>query len=68
MYVVISTPMHNLTMPSALKAWIDHVVRVRKTFNITPAGYVGTLGGRPVFIAYRRADAFRVNGRISRIS
>lgn len=50
-FVVISTPMHNLSIPSTLKAWIDHVVRVRRTFNITPAGKVGTLGGRPVFIA-----------------
>lgn len=49
--VVISTPMHNLSIPSTLKAWIDHVVRVRRTFNITPAGKVGTLAGRPVFVA-----------------
>lgn len=49
--LIISTPMHNLTMPSALKAWIDHVVRVRRTFNITPAGKVGALRDRPVFIA-----------------
>jgi FMN-dependent NADH-azoreductase len=49
--VVIGTPMHNFTVPSALKAWIDHVVRVRRTFNITPEGYVGTLRDRPVFIA-----------------
>jgi FMN-dependent NADH-azoreductase len=34
-YVVIGTPMHNFTIPSALKAWIDHVVRVRRTFNAT---------------------------------
>ena len=27
-FVVIGTPMHNFTVPSALKAWIDHVVRV----------------------------------------
>ncbi|HET9538445.1 MAG TPA: NAD(P)H-dependent oxidoreductase, partial [Mesorhizobium sp.] len=26
-FVVIGTPMHNFTVPSALKAWIDHVVR-----------------------------------------
>src|SRR4051812_47713379 len=24
--VVIGTPMHNFTVPSALKAWIDHIV------------------------------------------
>jgi FMN-dependent NADH-azoreductase len=49
--VVIGTPMHNFTVPSALKAWIDHVVRVRRTFSITAEGYVGTLRDRPVFIA-----------------
>jgi FMN-dependent NADH-azoreductase len=56
--LVISTPMHNLTMPSALKAWIDHIVRVRKTFNITPSGKVGTLGDRPVFIAIASGGRF----------
>jgi FMN-dependent NADH-azoreductase len=49
--VVIGTPMHNFTVPSALKAWIDHVVRVRRTFNVTPEGKVGTLSDRPVFVA-----------------
>ncbi len=50
-YVVIGTPMHNFTVPSALKAWIDHVVRVRRTFDSTKEGYVGRLRDRPVFIA-----------------
>jgi FMN-dependent NADH-azoreductase len=34
-FVVIGTPMHNFTVPSALKAWIDHIVRVRRTFDST---------------------------------
>jgi len=50
-FVVIGTPMHNFTVPSALKAWIDHIVRVRRTFNATPEGKVGTLRDRPVFVA-----------------
>jgi FMN-dependent NADH-azoreductase len=49
--VVIATPMHNFTVPSALKAWIDHVVRVRRTFLVTAAGKVATLRDRPVFVA-----------------
>ncbi|AKZ64690.1 NAD(P)H dehydrogenase [Herbaspirillum hiltneri N3] len=49
--VLISTPMHNLTVPSALKAWIDHVVRIRRTFDVTPQGKIGTLRDRPVYIA-----------------
>ena len=50
-FVVIGTPMHNFTVPSALKAWIDHVVRVRRTFNVTADGKVGALRDRPVFVA-----------------
>lgn len=49
--VVMGTPMHNLSVPSSLKAWIDHVVRARRTFDLTPAGKVGTLRDRPVFVA-----------------
>jgi FMN-dependent NADH-azoreductase len=49
--VVIATPMHNFTVPSALKAWIDHIVRVRRTFDATANGKVGTLRDRPVFVA-----------------
>jgi FMN-dependent NADH-azoreductase len=30
-------------VPSALKAWIDHIVRVRRTFDSTKEGYVGRL-------------------------
>lgn len=56
--VVIGTPMHNLSVPSALKAWIDHVVRARRTFNVTRAGKVGTLRDRPVFIAVSSGGVF----------
>ncbi|WP_144629944.1 FMN-dependent NADH-azoreductase [Bordetella genomosp. 13] len=49
--IVIGTPMHNYTVPSGLKAWIDHVVRVRRTFQPTPQGKVGTLHDRPVYVA-----------------
>ena len=49
--VVIATPMHNFTVSSALKAWIDHVVRVRRTFDVTAQGKVTMLRDRPVFVA-----------------
>ena len=56
--VVIGTPMHNLTVPSALKAWIDHIVRARRTFNMTAEGKVGTLRDRPVFVAIASGGRF----------
>lgn len=49
--LVIATPMHNYTIPAGLKTWIDHVVRVRRTFHVTPAGKVGALRDLPVFVA-----------------
>ncbi|WP_208512402.1 NAD(P)H-dependent oxidoreductase [Variovorax paradoxus] len=56
--VVIGTPMHNLSLPSVLKAWIDHVVRARRTFRMTPEGKVGMLRDRPVFIAIASGGRF----------
>jgi FMN-dependent NADH-azoreductase len=50
--------MHNFTVPSALKAWIDHIVRVRRTFNATADGYAGTLRDRPVFVAVSSGGRF----------
>lgn len=49
--VVIGTPMHNYTVPSSLKAWIDHVLRIHRTFTPTPEGKRGLLHDRPVYIA-----------------
>ncbi len=56
--MVIGTPMHNMTAPAALKAWIDHVVRARRTFDVTPAGKVGLLDDRPVFVAVASGGRF----------
>jgi len=50
--------MHNLTVPSALKAWIDHVVRARRTFHVTREGKLGTLRDRPVFVAVSSGGIF----------
>jgi FMN-dependent NADH-azoreductase len=48
--VMIDTPMHNFTLPSALKSWIDHVVRAGRTFASTADGKVGLLRDRPVLV------------------
>ncbi|WP_462402426.1 FMN-dependent NADH-azoreductase [Pseudomonas sp. Marseille-QA0332] len=48
--LVIATPMHNFTLPAALKLWIDLVVRIGRTFAATPDGKVGLLADRPVHV------------------
>jgi FMN-dependent NADH-azoreductase len=49
-FVVIGTPVNNFTVPSTLKAWIDHIVRIRRTFRSTPEGKVGMLRDRPLIV------------------
>jgi FMN-dependent NADH-azoreductase len=49
-WVVIGTPMNNFSVPSTLKAWIDHIVRIRRTFRSTPEGKIGMLRDIPVVV------------------
>jgi FMN-dependent NADH-azoreductase len=48
--LIITTPMHNFTVPAALKLWIDHVVRINRTFTSTSSGKVGLMKDRPTFV------------------
>ena len=60
--LVLGTPMHNFTVPSVLKAWIDQVLRVGRTIIPTPVGKVGALQDRPVFIAIASGGIFDGEG------
>jgi FMN-dependent NADH-azoreductase len=44
--VVIGAPMYNFTVPSTLKAWIDHVSIAGQTFSYTAEGPRGLLSGK----------------------
>ena len=46
-HIVIGTPMYNFSIPAALKAWIDHIVRVGVT--VSPDN-VGLLTGKKATI------------------
>jgi FMN-dependent NADH-azoreductase len=48
--LVITTPIHNFTLPAALKLWVDNVVRARRTFMVGPSGKIGLLRNRPVYV------------------
>jgi FMN-dependent NADH-azoreductase len=41
--IVLGSPMHNFSIPSVLKLWIDQIVRVGKTFSYGEKGPVGLL-------------------------
>ncbi len=44
--VVIGAPMYNFAVPANLKAYIDHIVRFGKTFNVSEKGYEGLAKGK----------------------
>lgn len=48
--VLIASPLYNFGPPSALKAWVDHVARSGRTFDVGPEGYVGRLQGRDAVV------------------
>ena len=44
--VVVGSPMYNFTVPSTLKAWVDHVAIAGQTFSYTAEGPRGLLSGK----------------------
>lgn len=55
--LIIASPVHNFTVPAALKTWIDYVVRNGVTFTSTPEGKIGLLRDRPTLIAVTSGGA-----------
>ncbi len=56
--VVIGAPMYNFTISWPLKAWIDQVVRVGKTFGYGPTGPKGLLTGKKAVVITSRAGSY----------
>ncbi len=48
--LLLTTPMYNFTVPSALKAWIDQIVRMGRTFSYDGKVFAGLVVGKPVYI------------------
>ena len=49
--LVIGAPMYNLTVSADLKAWLDQVIRINKTFT---AEYKGLAAGKKAFVVTAR--------------
>jgi len=56
--IVVGSPMYNFTIPSQLKAWIDRVAQVNRTFKYTDKGAVGLATGKTVIVASARGGAY----------
>ncbi|HLA58525.1 MAG TPA: NAD(P)H-dependent oxidoreductase [Puia sp.] len=49
--LVIGAPMYNFSIPSTLKAWIDHIMRAGITFKYDEKGPKGLVEGKKVYLA-----------------
>lgn len=49
--IVIGVPIYNLNIPSALKAWLDHLVRIGKTVSYQSGQPQGLVRNKKVFLA-----------------
>ncbi|MCK6594110.1 MAG: NAD(P)H-dependent oxidoreductase [Bacteriovoracaceae bacterium] len=56
--IIIATPMWNFSVPSVLKAWVDHVSRAGKTFSFTDEGLIGLAAGRKAYVVVASGSVF----------
>ncbi|MFI5337807.1 MAG: FMN-dependent NADH-azoreductase [Opitutales bacterium] len=59
--LVITTPIYNLSVPAALKAWIDQIVRIGRTVALGAAGFQGLVHGKKVVILVASGGDFRLS-------
>ncbi|EFL90917.1 FMN-dependent NADH-azoreductase [Ahrensia sp. R2A130] len=50
--IVLSVPLYNFSIPSALKAWIDHVVRIGHTFSYEDGQFAGLVEDKPIYVCF----------------
>jgi FMN-dependent NADH-azoreductase len=56
--IVVGAPLYNFSVPSQLKAWIDRVAQVGRTFKYTETGPQGLAGGKTVIVASTRGGVY----------
>ena len=56
--IVLGLPMYNFGVPSALKAYFDHVARGGQTFRYTEKGPVGLLTGKKAYVLATRGGLY----------
>ena len=57
--VLLSTPMYNFSVPSALKAYIDQIVRINRTFAVVDGQLQGLIPDKRVFIVLAEGAAYQ---------
>lgn len=48
--LLLTVPIYNFSIPSALKAWIDHIVRIGHTFAYDGKNFTGLVTGKRAYV------------------
>ena len=56
--ILLSVPMYNFSIPSSLKAYIDHISRVGETFAMDENGFTGLVTGKKLVICVAYGAVF----------
>jgi FMN-dependent NADH-azoreductase len=56
--IVLAVPMYNFSIPSTLKAWLDHLARAGRTFRYTETGAQGLLENKKVYVVEARGGFY----------
>lgn len=56
--LLLGAPMYNFSIPTQLKAWLDHLAVPQETFSYGSAGPVGLLQDRPTVIVSTRGGRY----------
>jgi len=56
--IVIGAPLYNFTIPTQLKAWIDRLAQIGRTFKYTDKGPIGLATGKTLIVVSTRGGAY----------
>jgi len=56
--IVVGAPLYNFTVPTQLKAWIDRLAQIGRTFKYTDQGPVGLATGKTVIVVSTRGGVY----------
>jgi FMN-dependent NADH-azoreductase len=59
--IVVGAPLYNFSIPSQLKAWVDRIAQVGRTFKYTETGPQGLAGGKTVIVTSTRGGVYSTN-------
>jgi len=60
--LLITSPIYNLNVPAVLKAWIDQIVRVGRTFSFGANGLEGLVKGKKARVIVASGSDLRLGG------